>query len=303
MPGLFCEGATEFKRTHREQASSICRHVHLKPQHTSSPSPSSQATPPHNCIIMHRIFRPRRWHRNLHTRNLRHKAGANGLKKKRQQKARNSEDGLHARSIFGRTWSIVASTSSTFTWLLASVAAISTLAVAAIFILAIITFLSILKEFIEHHRSTTKVHQYRTPLFHKFLNVLLLGVSPLYVASPAVDDRTFSQAGRTLIWRSGYRRMSKRKFKAYFGATPQICADIWQMINPHEEISSYAKPVHLLWALMLIKVYATEEVLSGIAGVTEKTFRKWAWKFIQATADLSSILVSQIFISSNDLNV
>ena len=66
------------------------------------------------------------------------------------------------------------------------------------------------------------------------------------------------------------------------------------MINPHEHISSYAKPVHLLWALMLIKIYATEDVLSGIAGVTEKTYRKWAWKFIKAVSDLSYTLVSLV---------
>lgn len=76
------------------------------------------------------------------------------------------------------------------------------------------------------------------------------------------------------------------------GTTPAICADIWTMINPREHVSAYAKPVHLLWGLLLIRVYATEEVLSGIAGVTEKTFRKWAWKFVEATADLSYTLVS-----------
>jgi hypothetical protein len=112
------------------------------------------------------------------------------------------------------------------------------------------------------------------------------------VAEYEINDNTFYEAGRLLIQRRGYNRISMRKFKAHFGATPAICADIWQMINPRELISTYAKPIHLLWGLMLIKVYATEEVLSGIAGVTEKTFRKWAWKFIDATSDLSFVLVS-----------
>lgn len=64
------------------------------------------------------------------------------------------------------------------------------------------------------------------------------------------------------------------------------------MINPREQISSYAMPVHLLWGLMLMKVYATEDVLANIAKATEKTFRKWAWAFIDALADLSYTLVS-----------
>lgn len=107
-----------------------------------------------------------------------------------------------------------------------------------------------------------------------------------------VDDTTFLEAGTILIQRKGFRRVPIRRFKAHFGATPAICADIWHMINPREEISRYAKPKHLLWGLMLIKVYATEEVLAGIAGATEKTYRKWAWKFIGATSDLSYSLVS-----------
>ncbi|KAL9183038.1 hypothetical protein ACHAXT_004825 [Thalassiosira profunda] len=112
-------------------------------------------------------------------------------------------------------------------------------------------------------------------------------MSPLYQA-PVVSDTTFIEVGWALLSRQGYhRRMSIRRYKAHFGIVPGVCADIWAMINPREEISPYAKPVHLLWGLMLMKVYSTEEVLSGIAGVTEKTYRKWAWTFIRATSDLS----------------
>ena len=117
-------------------------------------------------------------------------------------------------------------------------------------------------------------------------------MSPLYQA-PVVSDTTFIEVGWALLSRQGYhRRMSIRRYKAHFGIVPGVCADIWAMINPREEISPYAKPVHLLWGLMLMKVYSTEEVLSGIAGVTEKTYRKWAWTFIRATSDLSYSVVS-----------
>ena len=113
-----------------------------------------------------------------------------------------------------------------------------------------------------------------------------------------MNGNDFYEAGCGLIKHSGarlmggrYRRVNRRKFKAYFGVTPAICADIWEMVNPQELISVHARPVHLLWGFMLLKVYATEEVLSGIAGVTEKTFRIWAWKMIRATADVSYSLI------------
>jgi hypothetical protein len=56
-----------------------------------------------------------------------------------------------------------------------------------------------------------------------------------------------------------------------------------------------ARPKHLLWALLLLKVYGTETLLSSfVGGVTEKTYRKWAWCFIDGIAKLESAVVSQL---------
>ena len=111
------------------------------------------------------------------------------------------------------------------------------------------------------------------------------------------NGTAFYEAGCRLIkrsgGRSGWHRLDLRKFRSHFGTCPAICAELWQMIDPQEFINRFARPEHLLWGLMLMRVYATEEVLSGIAGVTEKTYRKWAWKFVQAVSDLSYTLVSE----------
>ena len=53
-----------------------------------------------------------------------------------------------------------------------------------------------------------------------------------------------------------------------------------------------AKAFHLLWALMFLKLYAAECVLASIAAVNEKTYRKWAWAFVDALADLHTQVVS-----------
>ena len=37
-----------------------------------------------------------------------------------------------------------------------------------------------------------------------------------------------------------------------------------------------AKPCHLLWALLFLKVYAVEDVLAGMCECDEETFRKYA---------------------------
>jgi hypothetical protein len=54
-----------------------------------------------------------------------------------------------------------------------------------------------------------------------------------------------------------------------------------------------AKPVHLLWALMLLKLYCAEAVLCTLAGgVHEQTFRKWAWRFVNEISELQYGVVS-----------
>ena len=51
----------------------------------------------------------------------------------------------------------------------------------------------------------------------------------------------------------------------------------------------------MLWGLMFLKIYASEGVLATLAGgVDEKTFRKWAWRFVDAIADLEDDVVSQM---------
>ena len=40
------------------------------------------------------------------------------------------------------------------------------------------------------------------------------------------------------------------------------------------------RPVHMLWALLVLKMYGTGDVLSVLAGTDRKTMRKWSWQFI-----------------------
>jgi hypothetical protein len=85
-----------------------------------------------------------------------------------------------------------------------------------------------------------------------------------------------------------------RRFTAMFGIMPVVCVDIWCRLGNDTETldKNGANPVHLLWALMLLKLYATEVVLAvTIAGCDEKTFRKWSWHFVRGLADLEGSVV------------
>jgi hypothetical protein len=71
-----------------------------------------------------------------------------------------------------------------------------------------------------------------------------------------------------------------------FGTSPKVCALLWQKIDL-SLMPNGAKPCHLLWALMFLKLYCAEPVLATLAGgVHEQTLRKWVWLFVDAISDL-----------------
>lgn len=82
----------------------------------------------------------------------------------------------------------------------------------------------------------------------------------------------------------------KRKYTANFGYDWVLHVKIWDMIKPI--IPPKTKPKHLLWALMFLKVYNSEMVLSSWTGVTPKTFRKHMWPVVKAISEQAKQVVS-----------
>jgi hypothetical protein len=104
-----------------------------------------------------------------------------------------------------------------------------------------------------------------------------------------VNVETFLLEGRRIMRYCNHQISSAveyRRFRGNFGTTPAICVILWDMITPNEMIPKGVKCCHLLWALMFLKLYASEHVLCNMAECDEKTFRKWAWWFVLALADL-----------------
>ena len=89
-----------------------------------------------------------------------------------------------------------------------------------------------------------------------------------------------------------FTSVAYRRFRGIFGVSPETCASLWNLIG--EKAPSGSVPVHLLWALLFLKSYSTEHVNSVIAGVDEKTFRKWSWTFVGLLSDLK--IVSESFL-------
>lgn len=83
-----------------------------------------------------------------------------------------------------------------------------------------------------------------------------------------------------------YSKTVYRSEKELFAVSSVVCYSIWEAIYSNLEDSS--KPEHLLWALLFLKNYSTENTHCVIAG-SPKTFRKWSWTYISHIADLKTV--------------
>ena len=112
------------------------------------------------------------------------------------------------------------------------------------------------------------------------------------------DD--FEVLGRKVarIRHSNSEKVRERRFKAEFGVPTYIATVAWEML----EDSSFLRdnnpgkkppnPEHMLWALLLLKKYDTVGSLANTVRADEQTFQKWSRLYLEALAELDSILVS-----------
>ena len=74
-----------------------------------------------------------------------------------------------------------------------------------------------------------------------------------------------------------------------------VCAIAWEWLEWKGTILEGENKEHYLWVCLQLMVYPTENVLSMLLDVGEKTFRKWAWIFLLALSDLECYVVSGRF--------
>ena len=106
---------------------------------------------------------------------------------------------------------------------------------------------------------------------------------------------------------SGYIRVEtelrndeeERNFITMFGTSPDMCSYLWLLLQTQSFLlSAKARPVHLLWGLVMLKTYGSEALLlhsvriDGMKATNRKTYRQWTWHIIHAIADLTAYVVS-----------
>ena len=116
-----------------------------------------------------------------------------------------------------------------------------------------------------------------------------VGIDEFY--RKVVTEETFWEASMTLRIPNHYNttpRKDMRLFRALFGVSPLVCVDIWNTCSWQFGTT----PTHLLWAMLFLKVYASEDVLCSLTGCCRKTFRKWLWPTVASISNVKNHVVS-----------
>ena len=91
------------------------------------------------------------------------------------------------------------------------------------------------------------------------------------------DEQVIKRIGEEILEkRTQSEKTLDRTFNEFFGGGWSKIYIVWQLIVGCWDAPKDLHPKHLYWALLQIKLYATEGVLAKIAQVDAKTFCKWS---------------------------
>jgi hypothetical protein len=108
-----------------------------------------------------------------------------------------------------------------------------------------------------------------------------------------VSRNSFLYFGLTMVSkdqvdkRKEFKKKLEEKFRGSFGISSHVTSILFEYLHAYNaDNNNPYEPKHLLWALLFMKIYATEAVLTQITGVSEKTLRGKVWMMIDAISML-----------------
>lgn len=117
---------------------------------------------------------------------------------------------------------------------------------------------------------------------------------PILTRASVISEDTFIHLATSLVSNLSFSyspSVRDRRFRAHFGTSAEICSKLWTLSAAHRPRG--VRPIHLLWALLFLKQYNTENVNAGVAACNELTFRRWCWIMVRALSEIED-LVSKI---------
>jgi hypothetical protein len=81
-----------------------------------------------------------------------------------------------------------------------------------------------------------------------------------------------------------------RRFREAFGISSESAFILWMHLNVPNEGPEGGQQVHLLWSLLFLKTYSTQNNLAGRCGVHKDTFKHWRDLFRERIASLDDLV-------------
>jgi len=111
-------------------------------------------------------------------------------------------------------------------------------------------------------------------------------------AVQAMEDAAKKTVGWDEVTNRKWNSKDKdKRIRSLFGAPCDVIANLWERVEPCVDKAG-ADRKHLLWALVFLKVYASEEVHCAIVGwPNPKSYREWSWYFVEKIYDLQDDVI------------
>ena len=117
--------------------------------------------------------------------------------------------------------------------------------------------------------------------------------------SKAVFDNLLHE-GSNIISATPNDKEFIRKWRSFYGFSPEVCFEIWVLLEKHSCLPPRPQYCHLLWALLLLKTYSTDSVSCALLnGCDLKTWYKYSWSYIDYIASLESKCLSLLVLHIN----
>ena len=112
---------------------------------------------------------------------------------------------------------------------------------------------------------------------------------------PSAEDFTFK--ARIIMHADPFKERAPKeedkRFHALFGCSCDVAFQVWTELSSRRLLPQGGTMTHLLWTLMFLKVYPSEEAMKRLTGGADnKTTRKWVGLFVQSISDLEPFFVS-----------
>jgi hypothetical protein len=84
-----------------------------------------------------------------------------------------------------------------------------------------------------------------------------------------------------------------RLFSSMFGAKVEVVVMVWNEMVLHGHVGEGHKFEYLLWSLMFLKSYNTEDVLGNSNRIATNTLRKWIWKSVEGISKIQVVSIRE----------